>query len=318
MGEVRRCDSRTEPAPIAANPDRNGREDIDPPKEGPASWRGASFHALTVSSLVLALFYYWFGVADRYAVFLYEHLGAGPFDPRTVSRYWMSGLVASGVVLVVYTYANWLWGRVQGLRGRRYTPPEGWRVWLLSLPLIVPGVLWTTMHLNWPVLPLPLAAACAVVAAVGLFLALIPARMATVQPGPFLWLTGAGAGLVPALLLLRVLERLPQGGKSVLYARVAVLATLAGALWTLALAGVYARWRGATWRASHLMVSGLSLSYLLLPLIHYLLFTPPAFRYISVADNFFASTLPGQALGFAATVGLAWGAVAFQRRIARR
>jgi hypothetical protein len=37
-----------------------------------------------------------------------------------------------------------------------------------------------------------------------------------------------------------------------------------------------------------------------------------------VADDFFASTLPGQVLGFAAAVGLAWGAVAFQRRIARR
>ncbi len=288
------------------------------PKGDSALWRGALVHALAVSSIVLALFYYWFGIANRYSVFLYEHLGAGPFDPRTVSRYWMAGLVASGAVVVVYTYANWLWGRVQGIRGRRYVPPEGWKVWLFSLPLVVPGVLWITTHLNWPVLPLPLAAVCAAVAAGGLFLALIPARMATSQPGLFLWLTGAGAGMVPALLLLRVVERLPQGGSAILHTRVAVVATLAGAIWTLALAGGYAQWRGAGWRTSHLLVIGLCLSYLLLPLVHYLLLTPPAFRYISVADNFFASTLPGQALGFAAAAGLAGGAVAFQRRIARR
>lgn len=288
------------------------------PKGDPTFRRVALVHAVVVSSLVLALFYYWFGVADRYAVFLYEHLGAGPFDPRTLSRYWMSGLVASGVVLVVYTYTNWLWGRIQGVRGRRYVPPEGWKVWLLSLPLVVPGVIWTTTHLNWPVLPLPLAVACAAVAAGGLFLALMPARMAAAQPGQFFWLTGAGAGLMPALLLLRVLEQLPQGGQAVLYAPVAAMTTLVGAIWTLALAGVYARWRGAAWRATHLLVSGFCLSYLLLPLIHHLLFTPPAFRYITVADNFFASTLPGQALGFGAAVGLAWGAVAVQYRIARR
>ncbi len=291
---------------------------MDLPKRGPPSWRAALTHAAMVSSLVLALFYYWFGVADRYAIFLYNHFGAGPFDPRTISRYWMSGLVASGAVLVVYTYGNWLWGRVQGIRGRRYGPPGGWRVWLLSLPLVVPGVLWITMHLNWPVLPLPLAAACAAATMASLFLALLPARMATGHPGWFLWLTGAGAGLVPALLLLRVVERLPRGGEAVLHARVAVAATLVGAIWTLALAGVYARLCRMVWRASHLIVSGLCPSYLLLPLVHYLLLTPPGFHYISVADNFFASTLPGQALGFAAAIGLAWGAVALQYRVSRR
>ncbi len=288
------------------------------PKESPTFWKGVLVHSLAVSSIVLALFYYWFGIADRYTVFLYGHLGAGPFDPRTVSRYWMSGLVAAGVVLVVYTGATGLWGRIQGSRERRWVPPEGWKVWLLSLPLIVPGVLWTTTHLNWPVLPFPLATVCAAVAAGGLFLALVPARMAAARPGQFFWLIGAGAGLVPVLLLLRVLERLPQGGKAVFYARVAIAATLIGAIWTLTLAGVYARWYGATWRVAHLLVSGLCLSYLLIPLVHHLLFTPPAFRYISVADNFFASTLPGQVLGFAAAVGVAWGAVAVQSRIARQ
>lgn len=291
---------------------------MDSSEDRPTSWKAALVHSAPVSLFVLALFSYWFGIADRYAIFLYGHLGAGPFDPRTVSRYWMSGLVASGAVMVIYTYANWLWGRVCGIRGRPYRPPQGWRVWLVSLPLVVPGVLWITTHLNWPVLPFSLAVACAATTAAGLFLALIPARMAAERPGPFLWLAFAGAGLAPPLLLLRVVERLPRGGRAVLYVGVAVAATLLGALWTLALAGVYARRRGAAWRASHLLVSGLCLTYLLLPLVHYLLLTPPEFHYISVADNFFASTFPGQMLGLAAAVGLAWGAVALQRRVARR
>ncbi len=70
----------------------------------------ALLYAAPVSSFVLGLFYYGFGVADRYAVFLYDHLGAGPFHGRTVNRYWMSGLVASGAELVLYAIANWLGG----------------------------------------------------------------------------------------------------------------------------------------------------------------------------------------------------------------
>jgi len=53
-------------------------------------------HALLIRGGVLALFYYWFVVANRYVIFLYMHLDATPFDERTRSRYWMAGLVATG------------------------------------------------------------------------------------------------------------------------------------------------------------------------------------------------------------------------------
>ena len=58
-------------------------------------WRRAALHALPIAVFVLGLYGYWFGIADRYAVFLYEHLGATPFDAVTRSRYWMAGLVAA-------------------------------------------------------------------------------------------------------------------------------------------------------------------------------------------------------------------------------
>lgn len=62
-------------------------------------WKAALLHAVPICLFILGLFYHWFAVADRYAVFLYEHLGATPFDDVTSSRYWMSGLVASGAVV---------------------------------------------------------------------------------------------------------------------------------------------------------------------------------------------------------------------------
>ena len=63
---------------------------------------------LPITVFLLGLTYYWFAVADRYAVFLYEHLGATPFDAVTGSRYWMAGLIANGFVLVLYTATMWL------------------------------------------------------------------------------------------------------------------------------------------------------------------------------------------------------------------
>ena len=37
------------------------------------TWRRPLLEATLISIVVLGLFYYWFGIADRYAVFLYGH-----------------------------------------------------------------------------------------------------------------------------------------------------------------------------------------------------------------------------------------------------
>ncbi len=85
--------------------------------------------AALIDLFVLGLFYYWFAVADRCAVLLYGHIAAGirgaqPFDEMTRGRYWMAGLVAAGAVTVLYTAANWAWGRLAAARRREYDPPE--------------------------------------------------------------------------------------------------------------------------------------------------------------------------------------------------
>ena len=107
-------DSETAQGPI---PVRLGREW---PR---TAWRPALLHAAPICLFVLGLFYYWFAIADRYAVFLYDHLGATPFDAITSSRYWMAGLVASGAVMVAYTGGCWLLGRIAARRRCDYRPP---------------------------------------------------------------------------------------------------------------------------------------------------------------------------------------------------
>jgi hypothetical protein len=57
----------------------------------------------------------------------------------------------------------------------------------------------------------------------------------------------------------------------------------------------------------NLWAAGLGLSYLLLPLVHHLLLVPPAFRYISTSDNFFALNGSTQLASFLVAAVLAIG-----------
>jgi hypothetical protein len=125
-----------------------------------SEWKLALLHAAPISLFVIGLFYYWFALANRYIIFLYTHLGATPFDERTSSRYWMSGLVAAGAVMVLNTTMHWFWGRVAHLRRWTYAPPAWWRVWLCSALALTPSLLVITMTVNQPTLPFSNAAAC--------------------------------------------------------------------------------------------------------------------------------------------------------------
>lgn len=98
------------------------------------TWRRPLLEATLISIVVLGLFYYWFGIADRYAVFLYGHTTtnippAQPFDATTSNRYWMAGLVAAGAVMVLYVTANGLHGRICVRRQKPCTTATWWQVW---------------------------------------------------------------------------------------------------------------------------------------------------------------------------------------------
>ena len=124
-----------------------------------------------------------------------------------------------------------------------------------------------------------------------------------------IWLVADSIGLMPALLLLRAVE-LPGRGLSVSYATAWLMAIgglVAGSVW-LAGMSMLRIWRHKeTPNARALLLAGLGLSYVLMPLVHHLLATPPAYRYISTASNFFAFNLGIQFLALMVAAGLAVG-----------
>jgi len=240
---------------------------------------------------VLGLFYYWFVLADRYFIFLYNHLGATPFDERTISRYWMSGFVASGAIFVLYTITHWFVGRLAGTFYRDYSPPVWWHVWLFcAVPLSV-GILYITMTFNHPTLPLFVATLCVITTLLGLTLALFTSSLATKDPPEFAWLFVIAAGLTPVFLLLRAIE-LPHAGLIIapIAYSVAIGGALIGAIWSITMIRLQTRLypMRCSGVAIRLYVIGLCISYLLLPLFHYVFLTPLEYKYISVSANFFA------------------------------
>jgi len=300
----------------------------------------AAVHGVLVSAVVVGLFYRWFAVADRYAIFLYGHLGATPFDHVTRGRYWMAGLVATGIVMVGYGLVNWALGRVSRLGGSRiasrgysdsraaaglpdraravlgamrvqngaYAAPAWWRVWVVSAPALIVGIPLITMRVNEPTLPARDAVACVAAALTGLSFALMPGAVAAERPVDLLWTALKGVGLMPALLLIRALELPGQGLISPVVAwGTAVGGTLAGAGWLAVIAAV-GTWRGRTPSAAGtIFAAGLCTSYLLMPVVHHVLATPPGYRYISTSANFFADHVGLQALALLVAALLAVG-----------
>ncbi|SHI86544.1 hypothetical protein SAMN05444280_10746 [Tangfeifania diversioriginum] len=127
---------------------------IKPAKSKPDLFKVAVY-ALPPCIIILSLFYYWFVIADRYEVFLYFHNMAprvpdtSPFSFVTASRYWMSGLVACGFVLLIYFPVSFILSRAKN----NFTPPALKHVLLFSFPVLTAGTLIITMTLNHPVLP---------------------------------------------------------------------------------------------------------------------------------------------------------------------
>jgi len=231
----------------------------------------------------------------------------------------MTGLVAAGIVMVLYVGANWLWGRIAGARRRVYEPPVWWQVWYVCALPLAGGILIITMTQNWPTLPLSNALSCVASTWAGLALALMPGAWAAQRPWDLVWLACDGLGLMPALLLLRAVE-LP--GRISITCPVAWLfavgGTLAGFAW-LGVMSVLRAWRRTgSPSATQLLAAGLGLSYVLMPLVHHLLATPPGYRYISTASNFFAFDWRIQMLIYGVAIGLAAGITRLRARWERR
>jgi hypothetical protein len=254
-------------------------------------WLPALPFAILIDALVIGLLYYWFAVADRYAVFLYNHdMGpnvpdTSPFSPVTSSRYWMSGLVAAAMVMILYLPANWLLARISS----RYQAPAWWSVWALAFPLLLVAIPMITMTQNQPVLPWRYAIPVLIAALAALALALSPGRMAAHRPVYLIWLAADAFGLMLILVTLPGLQFLKRWLENDQLAFILLLlfSFAAGLVWLLLMSGL------RVWRdhdiptVQELVVAGFAYAYLLIPLLHHLLFTGE-YRYITDSDNFLA------------------------------
>jgi hypothetical protein len=284
--------------------------------------------AVPIVALVIALFYTWFAVLDRYQVFLYYHdMGPGfdttPFGWVTVGRYWMSGLVAGGAVMVLYIVANLLLGRVI----RSFRPPRWWRVWLLCAGPLLVAIPAIVMTVNDPVLPLRNAAQVTAVTLIGLALAMALGQVAARHPMGYLLLMIDGLGLACLLSALRSLEGLSgwlaRGRTASVWVAGGVLAL--GIVLLLGLTAL--RWwlRLEVPTAASWLVAGLQVLYLLLPLYHLAwcsddgTWTDPGyFIYISSSDNYFARSRLLQVGVWIGVALLAWGATRLRVGLQRR
>lgn len=276
------------------------------------SWAWALIFGLLAAGLILALFTYWFTFADRYVVFLYFHdMGprvpdTAPFSRVTASRYWMAGLVAAGLVMLLYVSVNWLLGRLS----KHSHAPLWWRVWLVAgLPLIL-GIPAITMYANEPVLPWTLAVVVMLITLAGLSLAFLPGELAARKPAQLFWLAADGWGL--ALILLTLLHMkdlrlwLSMGGSWPL--TMGLLLMLFGLAWLLLLSIIRAWLYIPVDGSIRFILAGCCVTYLLLPFVHHTLGTDGYF-YLTNSDNFFARSWGVQLFAWLVTLLIVWGTI---------
>lgn len=161
--------------------------------------------ALILSVLItlvsLGVYYYLFAHADRKIVFLYEHLGLTPFDDMTTGRYWMAGLVLSGFLTVLYLVSLLI------VRGLKIPEQVSWKhIVRFSIVPLIAGVMFIIMFLGEPKLTFRIAVGSAVALVTGIVIGFsVAGDLVNDYRSTFIYLL-SGLGLVPFLLLFRVLE----------------------------------------------------------------------------------------------------------------
>jgi len=239
--------------------------------------------SLTIIVISLLVYVYLFGFADRRIVFLYEHLGFGPFDRITLGRYWMTGLVLSGFLTILYLTLQLI---TVFLKRRKFN----WKLIVkYSLIPLFAGVLIIMMTNGNPKMPLIVAGSSALALIAGTAIGfsftddLISDFSLTLRSAI------VGMGLVPFLMFFKALE-LP--GKGILTVKVSVIiaaiSLIAGIIWLFSSYTIFGENK-----PNKLIVlkSTLAATYVALPLIHLLFATPKGIKYISSSDNFFADNL---------------------------
>jgi hypothetical protein len=216
--------------------------------------------------------------------------------------------------MVLYAGANWLLARVRA----NYAAPGWWQVWTLSLPGLLVGIPLITMTQNDPVLPMSNALAVTAMAIIATALALSPGKLAAEEPSRLAWLALDGFGLTLMLISLPGLQFLGRWleNDQTMYVMMLVFSVIVGVGWLMVMSALLI-WRDREIpEARELVLSGFALAYLLMPLLHHLLFTD-GYYYITDSDNFLARNPLLQLAIWFAVVILAIGVTALRKRWAQ-
>ncbi len=228
----------------------------------------------------------------------------------------MAGLVACGFVTLLNILFNGVAGRLRSL----YYPPDWRRVWLLSALPLSASILYITMTYNAPTLPLSHAIRCVLATLIGLAFALLPGEWAARRSVDLAWLVVDGVGLMPVLILMRAIE-LPGRGLNVspiLAWGFAIGSVIGGLIWLRTVAHLRHKRGRAMPHALAQLAAGLSVSYVIMPLVHYLIATPPGYKYITTAANFFAINPFLQVVVFVVAAAMVFGADRVRRNLHHR
>jgi hypothetical protein len=240
--------------------------------------------SFVITIISLGVYVYLFGYADRKIVFLYEHLGLTPFDSMTIGRYWMAGFVLSGFLTILYLIYKLT---------ARYLIKSKDISWIeivkySCIPLII-GVIIIITNLGAPRLTFIIAVSSALALIIGIMIGFSVADDLIAEVKSTLIYLIFGLGLVPLLLLFRVLE-LP--GKGIVALNVAILVSVLtivfGFSWLLISHRIF---RQNTTGSVNIIKGTLLIGYLGLPVLHYIAATPKGIPYITSADNFFAESM---------------------------
>ncbi|MDD4108086.1 MAG: hypothetical protein PHH93_05135 [Prolixibacteraceae bacterium] len=240
--------------------------------------------SVLITVLALGAILFLFGYADRRAVFLYGQFDFTPFHKMTTGRYWMSGFVISGFIVVLYLIIQVSYKIILKAEIIKW-----YNILKYSSFPIISGVLIITMTTGEPKMPLAIAISIAFTLVTGLVLCFSIVDDLVNDINSTISYVISSMGLVPFLILFRTVEMPAKGILTVNTSIViAGITFLGGWIWLLLSFRLFKKNPPG---CLNIIKGTLAISYIGLPMLHYLTATPEGLPYITSSDNFFADNI---------------------------
>jgi len=228
-----------------------------------------------------------------------------PFDLFTASRHWMTGLVVSGIILIAYTIVNLIIKRLR----RDYKLPDWKIVWKYSCLILLLPLFVLLTFMGKPSMPVLLSLWILVILFTGLRLALYVSNFIVINFRQSVWLFFDGLALVPALTVFAPsiaygLRRSSLQGIFIIILPLVVIGL--GLFWFWIMTTLFKRFKQPCPSLVNVFLSGLTISYLLLPSLHYVGSRPGYVRYITNSENFIPNSFWLQVVALLVATGMVW------------